>query len=182
MRENHSNIRTDMLEIKSSITALVGTVEAQISQHVTRIAGSMQSEMERASAKLKKEVVERRRLHNLVQELKGNIRVFCRVRPMSQKDTNAGQRPAVTFPGEGDVTIDVSGKVQAFQYDMVFDPASTQEAVFEETQPLVISVLDGFNVCIFAYGQTGSGKTHTMQASTPPPSSLRRAETAPSSA
>ncbi len=35
--------------------------------------------------------------------------------------------------------------------------------VFQETQPLVVSVLDGYNVCIFAYGQTGSGKTHTMQ-------------------
>jgi hypothetical protein len=28
--------------------------------------------------------------------------------------------------------------------------------------PLVVSVLDGYNVCIFAYGQTGSGKTYTM--------------------
>ena len=27
---------------------------------------------------------------------------------------------------------------------------------------LVVSVLDGYNVCIFAYGQTGSGKTWTM--------------------
>jgi kinesin family member C2/C3 len=35
--------------------------------------------------------------------------------------------------------------------------------VFSETQPLIVSVLDGYNVCIFAYGQTGSGKTHTMQ-------------------
>lgn len=34
--------------------------------------------------------------------------------------------------------------------------------VFADTQPLIRSVLDGFNVCIFAYGQTGSGKTHTM--------------------
>lgn len=29
-------------------------------------------------------------------------------------------------------------------------------------QPLIRSVLDGYNVCIFAYGQTGSGKTYTM--------------------
>lgn len=31
-----------------------------------------------------------------------------------------------------------------------------------DTQPLIRSVLDGYNVCIFAYGQTGSGKTYTM--------------------
>lgn len=37
------------------------------------------------------------------------------------------------------------------------------ETVFEDVEPLVTSVLDGFNVCIFAYGQTGSGKTFTME-------------------
>ncbi|KAL2902589.1 Kinesin-like protein KIN-14J [Bienertia sinuspersici] len=34
--------------------------------------------------------------------------------------------------------------------------------VFIDTQPLIRSVLDGYDVCIFAYGQTGSGKTYTM--------------------
>ena len=62
-----------------------------------------------------------------------------------------------------DILLDVAGKTASFQYDKVFDPSSTQEEVFEEAQPLVVSVLDGYNVCIFAYGQTGSGKTHTMQ-------------------
>lgn len=37
------------------------------------------------------------------------------------------------------------------------------EAVFAETVPVVRSVMDGFNVCIFAYGQTGTGKTFTME-------------------
>lgn len=36
-------------------------------------------------------------------------------------------------------------------------------AVFEDVDPLILSVLDGYNLCIFAYGQTGSGKTHTME-------------------
>ncbi|KAH9719563.1 kinesin-like protein KIN-14J [Citrus sinensis] len=37
-----------------------------------------------------------------------------------------------------------------------------KEEVFLDTRPLIRSVLDGYNVCIFAYGQTGSGKTYTM--------------------
>ena len=35
--------------------------------------------------------------------------------------------------------------------------------MFREAKPLVTSVMDGYNVCIFAYGQTGAGKTHTME-------------------
>ncbi|KAL6562974.1 hypothetical protein OROHE_005561 [Orobanche hederae] len=35
--------------------------------------------------------------------------------------------------------------------------------VSEETSPLAMSVLDGYNVCIFAYGQTGTGKNFTME-------------------
>ena len=38
-----------------------------------------------------------------------------------------------------------------------------QGDVFEEVEPVLDSVLEGFNVCIFAYGQTGSGKTFTME-------------------
>lgn len=39
---------------------------------------------------------------------------------------------------------------------------SMLEEVFLDTRPLIRSILDGYNVCIFAYGQTGSGKTYTM--------------------
>ena len=42
-------------------------------------------------------------------------------------------------------------------------PGTTQEQVFAQVEPLIESVLDGYNVCIFAYGQTGSGKTWTME-------------------
>ncbi|CBI16998.3 hypothetical protein VitviT2T_029264 [Vitis vinifera] len=43
-----------------------------------------------------------------------------------------------------------------FKFDHVFRPGSDQEAVFGQTSPIVTSMLDGYNVCIFAYGQTGT--------------------------
>lgn len=44
--------------------------------------------------------------------------------------------------------------------------SSTQQNLFDETvRPLVSSVLEGYNCCVFAYGQTGTGKTFTMEGS-----------------
>lgn len=55
-------------------------------------------------------------------------------------------------------------KVNDFNFDSVFDMASTQKSIYDvAARPIIDSVLDGFNGTIFAYGQTSSGKTHTMQ-------------------
>ncbi|RDX81279.1 Kinesin-like protein KIN-14G, partial [Mucuna pruriens] len=92
----------------------------------------------------------------------GNIRVYCRVRP-----STSGQSNPVCSIDEGSITLAIPSKngkegKKTFNFNRVFGPSSTQGEVFSDTQPLIRSVLDGFNVCIFAYGQTGSGKTHTM--------------------
>ena len=51
-----------------------------------------------------------------------------------------------------------------FSYEAFRDVFSLSfaEQIYADTQSLIRSVLDGYNVCIFAYGQTGSGKTYTM--------------------
>ena len=51
---------------------------------------------------------------------------------------------------------------QHFEFDRVFAGEAAQDAVFADVKALVLSCVDGFNVCIFAYGQSGSGKTYTM--------------------
>ncbi|KAD3338160.1 hypothetical protein E3N88_33681 [Mikania micrantha] len=107
---------------------------------------------------------ENRKLYNQVQDLKGNIRVYCRVRPFLGRQSNATN--TVECIEEGTITINTPPKYgkghRTFNFNKVFGPSATQEEVFEDTRPLIRSVLDGYNVCIFAYGQTGSGKTHTM--------------------
>ncbi len=47
------------------------------------------------------QVAERKRLHNLVLELKGNIRVFCRVRPQLKHETGEGCEKSILFPEDG---------------------------------------------------------------------------------
>lgn len=100
----------------------------------------------------------RKRLHNMIEDLKGSIRVFCRVRPLSGTEQEQGAEN-ITKPLDS-MTLEVNGS-DRFQFDAVFFPG-TQEEIFEDCRDLVQSALDGYNVTIFAYGQTGAGKTHTM--------------------
>ncbi|XP_052623227.1 kinesin-like protein KIN-14S [Lactuca sativa] len=112
------------------------------------------------------ECSERRRLYNEVIELKGNIRVFCRCRPLNHDEITKGSTSVVDFESVQENELKIIGSDSSkkqFKFDHIFKPEDNQEAVFTQTLPLVVSVLDGFNVCIFAYGQTGTGKTFTME-------------------
>jgi kinesin family protein C1 len=128
----------------------------------------------------------RRKMHNEIVDLKGNIRVFCRIRPSKHElqglpaptneasslvvnphPTNASGEVIDVFDGapvgtDSGLRRYGDGKRHSFGFDKVFDGASTQDEVYAEVSPLVQSALDGYSLCIFAYGQTGSGKTHTM--------------------
>ncbi|CAK9043208.1 Kinesin-like protein KIN-14E (Kinesin-like calmodulin-binding protein) (Protein ZWICHEL) [Durusdinium trenchii] len=99
----------------------------------------------------------RKKLHNMVEDLKGSIRVFCRVRPLSKKET--GQGDSSICEAVDQMTVKV--KEEQFLFDAVFTPG-TQDEVFEDCRDLVQSAADGYNVTMFAYGQTGAGKTFTM--------------------
>ncbi|XP_026434413.1 kinesin-like protein KIN-14M isoform X3 [Papaver somniferum] len=113
-----------------------------------------------------KVIAENIKLHNEIQDIKGSIRVYCRIRPSSPGQS--GKKTCIDYIGEnGEMSIENPNKLgkerrRNFKFNKVFGPSSTQEEVYLDTQPLIRSVLDGYNVCIFAYGQTGSGKTYTM--------------------
>ncbi|GMP52068.1 hypothetical protein CsSME_00018032 [Camellia sinensis var. sinensis] len=122
--------------------------------------------LEVASSSYHKVLEENRQLYNLVQDLKGTIRVYCRVRPFLPGQSDG--QSTVDYIGEnGNIMIANPFKQgkdarRVFAFNKVFATNVTQQQIYADTQPLVRSVLDGYNVCIFAYGQTGSGKTYTM--------------------
>ncbi|KAK1429039.1 hypothetical protein QVD17_11238 [Tagetes erecta] len=106
---------------------------------------------------------QRRQLLNEFLQMKGNIRVFCRIRPTVNGEKFGHQRPVVPVDSNGILINFAENKRKLYNFDMVLHPGSTQDEVFSEIEPVIKSALDGYNVCILAYGQTGTGKTFTME-------------------
>lgn len=104
----------------------------------------------------------RRKYYNELEDMKGKIRVFARVRPLTSAEREKGCDMALTCQDEFSCSLVHRGRTKTFEFDRVFSPAASQTEVFADTKRLVQSAVDGYNVCIFAYGQTGSGKTFTM--------------------
>ncbi|KAK2989197.1 hypothetical protein RJ640_007098 [Escallonia rubra] len=159
LRNGSRNIKDLLFRTKKEFRDLQSQLQSDLKQ-----LGSQVQELSTAALGYHKVVKENMYLYNMVQDLKGNIRVYCRVRPATSPEA----QNAINFIGEdGSVVVQDPFKLQkdgrrVFRFDRVFGPSATQEEVFKDTQPLIRSVMDGYNVCIFAYGQTGSGKTHTM--------------------
>ncbi|XP_070816521.1 kinesin-like protein KIFC3 isoform X9 [Chaetodon trifascialis] len=147
-------------------------------QEICQVISEVSSTNQELLRKYKREMNLRKKCHNELVRLKGNIRVFCRVRPVSQEEQDsADAKTMLSFDSEDDAILYLSnkGKIMTFELDKVFSPQATQEEVFQEVQALVTSCIDGFNVCIFAYGQTGSGKTYTMEGVVDDPGINQRA-------
>lgn len=165
LKQEQSRTRTEILEVGRGFQADICKVLASSAE-----LGARAKEFDE---KYRVAMEDRKKLHNQVLDLKGNIRVFVRVRPINSKESSLEPEGEPTITFRDDTNIGVYDGQHArrkwFEFDQVFSPATQQEQVFEEAKPLATSVLDGYNVCVFAYGQTGSGKTHTMTGTSQAP-------------
>ncbi|KAI5605791.1 hypothetical protein BDE02_01G375700 [Populus trichocarpa] len=147
----YKNCVADMEDMRFTI---VSTMKQQVELH------------EDIKIKFVEGAKERKELYNKVLELKGNIRVFCRCRPLKPEEVAAGALVTIDFESakDGELTVMSNGLPRkTFKFDAVFGPQANQADVFEDTASFASSILDGYNVCVFAYGQTGTGKTFTME-------------------
>lgn len=101
-----------------------------------------------------------KQLNNELQDRKGAIRVFCRLRPPQADELCYEVRT-------DDLTlrlqkIEDKRSYEVFNFDGVFRPG-TQEEIFADCQELIgTAVEEGYNLALFSYGQTNSGKTYTI--------------------
>lgn len=101
-REMVATLKSTMAQqasVQITLNAQVGVLQAEKSALVTQLdelsasisKGALdyrdaRKKIERLEAEAREAEMVRRKLHNMVQELKGNIRVFCRVRPVLPHD------------------------------------------------------------------------------------------------
>ena len=153
---------------KQQLNEMKQSIKSQFGNQIVTKMKVLNKEVASIAERYNKEVIERKKLHNMIQELKGNIRVYMRCRPPSKKEIAemGGDETAlccVSFPNINEVKVfNEKNREKVWEFDETFDFNSTQSRVYKDVSGLVTSVMDGYNVCIFAYGQTGSGKTHTM--------------------
>ncbi|KAI3969027.1 hypothetical protein MKX01_006956, partial [Papaver californicum] len=87
------------------------------------------TEDEALKKKYLKESSERKRLYNEVIELKGNIRVFCRCRPLNQDEIANGFYSVVEFDPSIDIELQITSSdssIKRFKFDHVFGPQGNQ--------------------------------------------------------
>eukprot|EP00804_Cyclotella_cryptica_P017534 CCRYP_006708-RA/>CCRYP_006708-RA protein AED:0.02 eAED:0.02 QI:472/1/1/1/1/1/3/175/1303 len=148
------------------------TAEAALERMSVMISETQALQManDQLHSSLQEETERRKHLHNTLEDMKGRIRVYVRIRPLSVNEIDAGYVNVMTKEDERTVVMSsdpaTSTEAKDWEFDRVFNGSdldgNTQEAIFNDTSLLLTSAIDGFNVCIFAYGQTGSGKTYTM--------------------
>jgi kinesin family member C1 len=160
---------------KLRVTKDLGEDRYKKIQELEKVASKQQESVDYLDSKSRDDEEVRRKLSNTIQELKGNIRVYLRVRPPTPEELDASVQYQFSRTDDSLLEIvstqnkELSGCKNApekrynYKFDKVFAPEVSQDSIFKEMNQIVRATLDGCNTCIFAYGPTGSGKTHTLE-------------------
>jgi hypothetical protein len=161
MLEDRNDVTTrELEECRKKLTET--EIKLQESVKLVHEAKAALAANERLHRLLQMETDKRKVLHNKLEDMKGRIRVYVRIRPISEAETKRGFKCALS-KDENKVNIispDDSNESRFWDFDRVFGgntaEGNNQAVIFQDTSYLMTSVVDGYNVCIVAYGQTGT--------------------------
>ncbi|XP_020233868.1 kinesin-like protein KIN-14U isoform X1 [Cajanus cajan] len=151
----------------------VGVVPEHQRNELDHLISNLEREIEELRVNQKNLDKKRREALSKILDIKGSIRLFCRIRPNLIEEKRRISEPVSTGPEK--IRVKLGGTRKDFEFDKVFTQEASQESVFVEVEPILRSAMDGHNVCVFAYGQTGTGKTFTMDGTNEQPGIIPRA-------
>ncbi|CAN1167986.1 Kinesin-like protein KIN-14U [Linum perenne] len=160
-------------DLKATVFTDVNVVPEHESNDLDKSILNLEGEI--AELRQKQESLDKRRRAalNRILDIKGSIRVFCRVRPFLLTERRRVHEPISVDLNK--VVVRSVGSRKEFRFDKVLHQSANQDDVFVEVEPVLKSALDGHNACILAYGQTGTGKTFTMDGLNDQPGIIPRA-------
>jgi hypothetical protein len=109
---------------------------AALKQHLKEAT----SELDIVATKYKEEQVKRKRLLNELEDAKGKIRVYCRIRPFSNTEKADAEKFVPCYQQHDEVSLSVGhqkNRMKDYNFDAIFGPESTQDEVFEDTKRLI---------------------------------------------
>ena len=85
------------------------------------------------------ESIMRKKYFNMMEDMKGKIRVYARVRPMLEFERSRGQKEALIIPDELSLEHMWKDKKREFSFDAVFSPSTSQDKVWHDANdhPLI---------------------------------------------
>jgi kinesin family protein C1 len=173
----------DLKDTKYKLSELTNKHDKQTTEfdELKQCSGTLKRDFKEASEKLQQSQdqlyqinIERMALHNMVLDLRGNIRVFARVRPPLPSEEER-MLCGWSFNDESSLEIHNNELVPStgtrkqtkhdFTFDQVFDPNTAQEDIFDMVSPLIQSAMDGYNICIFGMFQFVCDSFHSLTIS-----------------
>ncbi|CAJ0953481.1 unnamed protein product [Ranitomeya imitator] len=142
MKTNYNSLRSQVRSFSQFYEASITEARRQICAAVTDVSEANKDLLQ----KYQRELRLRKRYHEQLVELKGNIRVLCRVRPHVDPGDVEGSTASTIITDVSDDTklsILYKGKDRNFTLDKVFLPHTTQDEVFQEIEPVVMSCISG---------------------------------------
>ncbi|CAL9148649.1 unnamed protein product [Musa hybrid cultivar] len=164
-REDYLELRQEAADLREYSNAKLDRVTRYLGVLADRARKLDQAAFE-SEARITPLINEKKKLFNDLLTAKGNVKVYCRVRPPFEDEGPS----IIELPDDFTIRVNTGDESLAnpkrdYEFDRVYGPHVGQGEFFCDVQPFVQSALDGYNVSIFAYGQSRSGKTHTMEGS-----------------
>lgn len=168
-KERRQQLETLRLTAMGEISGL--PVAKEWAGQAASMLAATQSEARVLREKLAIESAMRKKLLHEVQDMKGDIRVYCRpVATESENSTDITSIPSSTYivlhrdrflsshSADDPTAVGPIG----FEFDRVFSPHSSEKEVYTEVEDLVLGALDGYNICLMAYGDSNTNKSCSM--------------------